>query len=283
MGDSAPGRAAPRLLVTGGTGFVGGVVASLAASAGWSVTATGFRAPAPAGGDVRFVRLDVRDAGAVEALVAEVGPDAVVHTAYVKDAPDARAVIVDGSAHVARAAARAGARLVHLSTDIVFRGSAGRPYTEDDPPDPVSDYGRHKAEAERAVAAAHPGAVLVRTSLVYGGPARPDAPPDRLARDCGVTHFTDELRSPILVDDLAAALVELCAPGAGPGPAGPLHVAGAEGLSRWELACLLAGHEVAGAAAPPGRPLDCRLDSSRARALLTTPLRGVRQALASGP
>ena len=133
------------------------------------------------------------------------------------------------------------------------------------------------------MAAAHPGAVIVRTSLVYGGPARPDAPPDRMARDPGVTHFTDELRCPILVDDLAAALVELAGSGAPAGAAGPLHVAGAEGLSRWEFAGLLAGRPVAGAPAPPGRPLDCRLDSSRARALLATPLRGVRQVLAAPP
>jgi dTDP-4-dehydrorhamnose reductase len=253
--------------VTGGSGFLGGVVAEAARQAGWTVTATRFSA---SGG--HLVPLDVRDAAAVDALVADVGPHAIVHTAYVKVGPESRAVIVDGSAHVAAAAAAHGARLVHLSTDIVFAGTAGRPYSEDDPPAPVVAYGRDKADAEARVAAAAPGATLVRTSLIYGGPARPDGPPDRMARDPGVAHYVDELRCPIQVDDLARALLELCELDV----AGPLHVAGAEGLSRREFAALLAGHDVRSAAAPPGRPLDCRLDSSRARALLRSPLPGVR-------
>ena len=71
---------------------------------------------------------------------------------------------------MARAAAAAGARLVHLSSDVVFSGRAGRPYAEEDAPDPITAYGAAKAEAERLVAAACRGAVLVRTSLIYGGP-----------------------------------------------------------------------------------------------------------------
>ena len=72
--------------------------------------------------------------------------------------------------HVARAAAAVGARLVHLSTDVVFDGEKGSPYAEEDEPAPVTDYGRDKADAERAVLEAYPGALVVRTSLIYGGP-----------------------------------------------------------------------------------------------------------------
>jgi dTDP-4-dehydrorhamnose reductase len=88
--------------------------------------------------------------------------------------------------------------------------------------------------------------------------------------------FVDELRCPVQVDDLAAALVELCRQEV----AGPLHVAGPEAVSRWEFAALVAGRPVAGAPAPPGRPLDCRLDCGRAAALLATRLRGVRSVFA---
>ena len=76
---------------------------------------------------------------------------------------------VDGSHHVARAAAEVGARLVHVSTDLVFDGALGRPYTEDDEPRPVIDYGRQKLAAEEIVRAVLPGALIVRTSLIYGG------------------------------------------------------------------------------------------------------------------
>jgi dTDP-4-dehydrorhamnose reductase len=214
----------------------------------------------------------VRDADAVTALVRALRPAAVVHTAYVQNGPDAWDVIAGGSAAVATAAADAGARLVHLSTDVVFGGGAGRPYREDDPPDPLSDYGRAKAEAERRVAAADPGAVIVRTSLIYGGPGGPAGVHERAAADPDATFYDDELRCPVQVGDLAAALVELCTHPA----SGPLHAAGADAVSRAEFAELVCGRPVRHRPAPPGRPLDCRLDSTRAAGLLRTPLRGVR-------
>ena len=84
--------------------------------------------------------------------------------------------------------------------------------------------------------------------------------------------YDDEIRSPVQVGDLAAAVLELAALGI----SGPLNVAGADDVSRAELAELVAGRSVRHAPAPPGRPLDCSLDSSRARSLLGTELRGVR-------
>ena len=179
-----------------------------------------------------------------------------------------------GSENVARAAAAVGARLVHLSTDVVFDGRKGSPYVESDPVSPVTGYGRAKAEAEARVAAAHPGALLVRTSLLYGG-AEPSKH-ELAARDPALTFFTNEIRSPIQVDrSRAQALLEL----AELDVAGPLHVAGADDVSRAEFAELIAGAPVRTGRAPETRPLDCSLDSSRAQALLRTRLRGVREVL----
>jgi dTDP-4-dehydrorhamnose reductase len=253
-----------RLLITGGSGYLGSAVASLASAAGWSVTSASFRRPGPA-------QVDIRDAGQVAALVEQVRPDAVVHAAYQQDGDGAWPVIVDGSANVAATVAAAGARLVHLSTDVVFDGRSGAPYGEDDEPSPIIDYGRAKLEAERRVAAAAPAAVLVRTSLIYGGPGGPVSKHEQAATAPGGAFYVDELRCPVQVDDLAVALVELC----GLDVTGPLHVAGPEPVSRWQLACLAAGREVTGVTAPPGRPLDCRLDSSRATGMLLARLRGV--------
>ena len=56
----------------------------------------------------------------------------MIHTAYLQDGPGAREITVDGAENVARAAAAVGARLVHLSTDVVFDGRKGAPYVEDD-------------------------------------------------------------------------------------------------------------------------------------------------------
>ncbi len=160
-----------------------------------------------------------------------------------------------------------------MSTDYVFDGRKGAPYVETDPLSPVTEYGRAKAEAEVRVALAHPDALLVRTSLLYGGgtPSKHEL----AARDPAFTFFTNEIRSPVQVTDLAEALLEL----AELDVAGPLHVAGADGVSRAELAELIRGAPVRSEPAPESRPLDCSLDSSRAQALLRTHLRGVREVL----
>jgi len=196
----------------------------------------------------------------------------VIHTAYRQDPPDAWSVNVEGSRNVARAARHA--RLIHLSTDVVFDGSLGRPYTETDEPSPPHDYGRSKATAEEAVKSEHPAALIVRTSLLYGG-AQPGKH-ELAAHDPSLTFYDDEIRNPIHVGDLAAALLEL----AGLDVSGVLNVAGADAVSRCELARLIARRDVRCSPAPPGRPLDCRLDSSRARAVLRTRLRGAREVLA---
>jgi dTDP-4-dehydrorhamnose reductase len=203
----------------------------------------------------------------------------VIHTAYRQDD---REVTTDGAAAVADAAAGVGARLVHLSSDLVFDGSKGSPYTEDDRACPISDYGQAKADAERAVLAAHPQALVVRTSLIYGG-ARPSRAEQAALETAGSTvFFEDELRSPVVVSDLAAALLELLETDL----TGVLHVAGPDVVSRYELARLFAEahgrppEDIArGTIATSGlvRPANCALDSSRARALLRTRLRGVQE------
>jgi dTDP-4-dehydrorhamnose reductase len=232
----------------------------------------------------------VRDASAVADLVARLRPECVIHTAYARDGDAAWATNVDGARNVAAASAAVGARLIHISTDVVFAGDAGRPYVEGDPPTPVTDYGRSKAAAETAVQEAHPGVAVVRTSLIYGGQA--PSGHERTALDAvdgviDMAFFTDELRCPIDVGGLAEAVLEL----ADLELSGPLHVAGADAVSRYELAQLVA----AANGRDPGlirgtrsadlgsqRPLDCRLDCGRARSLLATRLRGVREVL-QGP
>ena len=218
-------------------------------------------------------RVEIRDAEAVRRLFERLRPEIVVHTAYRQEDDGVNTV---GSENVARAAAAVDARLVHLSTDVVFDGRKGAPYVEGDPLSPVTDYGRAKAEAEVRVSLVHPEALIVRTSLLYGG--REPSKHELAARDPGFTFFTNEIRSPVHVGDLAHALLEL----AELDVQGPLHVAGADAVSRAELAELIRAAPVRSAPAPETRPLDCSLDSSRAQALLTTRLRGVRALLGRG-
>lgn len=220
-----------RLVVAGGSGHLGQVLAGHAAAAGWAVTAT-------SSSQAGRARLDVRDRARVRALLDTLRPAAVVHTAYVQ----------------------LGARDVTATASGVVAEGGPRP--------------------RRLVAAADPGAVLVRTSLIHGGPGRPPGEHERAATDPAAAFPTDEPRCPAPVDDLAIALLGLCGADLA-GVAGPRHVAGPDGVSRGEPAAVVAGHPVRGKPAPRGRPPDCRLDSSAARGLLSTRLRGVHEVLAA--
>lgn len=257
------------LLVTGASGYLGREVVRRARAGGGDVLGTAHTQPGR--------RLDVRDAVAVERIFDETRPAAVIHTAYLQEGRDAWSTNVDGAEHVARAASLARARLIHVSSDVVFDGRLGCPYREEDDPVPVTEYGRSKAEAETRVAAAHPRALIVRTSLLYGGPGAEPGKHELAAHDPARTFYSDEIRSPVQVGDLALALLELLG---ADDLVGLLHVGGADAVSRAELAALITGRDVRTAPAPPGRPLDCRLDSSRARARLRTRLRGARTVLA---
>jgi dTDP-4-dehydrorhamnose reductase len=267
-----------RILVTGGAGYLGRALVHAAAGRGIDVVAT-WHTTRAADVRARWIRLDVTHREAVREAAAEARPDVVVHTAYAPGGDALRPVSVDGAVHVATAAREIGARLVHLSTDVVFDGAKEGAYTEADEARPVTDYGRAKLDAERLVVAADPSALVARTSLLWGG-AEP-GPQERLVLGAldgaDVTFFTDELRCPVRVDDLAEALLDLAPLDA----AGPLHVAGADVVSRAELAARIAlvhrcdPSRVRTGPSPGGdRPRNCALDSSRAFALLGRELPG---------
>jgi dTDP-4-dehydrorhamnose reductase len=190
-----------------------------------------------------------------------------------------------GAAHVASASAAVGARLVHISSDALHAGRP-EPYTEDDEPTPVTPYGAAKAAAETAVAALDPSAAIVRTSLILGDEttAQVRFPLDLIAGRAEGFLFTDEIRCPVDGGDLAAAVLELV----GNDYAGVLNVAGPQAVSRAELGLLVADRYglprekvPVCRAAESGmiRPLDVRLDSSQAAALLRTRMRPAAEVL----
>jgi dTDP-4-dehydrorhamnose reductase len=272
------------LLVVGASGHLGGEVCRRALAAGWSVVGTYRRTPGAVPG-ARWHGLDVRDGAAVRKLVAHVRPTAIVSTAYVYGD---WAVSADGAAHVAAAATECGARLVHLSSDAVH-GGRFQPYADDEPPTPVFPYGAAKAAAETAVRIIDPTAALVRTSLIIGDERSKQVKLclDLLSGRMSGALFADEVRCPVAVEDLAAAVLELV----GSDFAGLLNVSGPEAVSRPELGALVArryGLDPArmpvGTIAGSGmlRPAEVRLDSSRAARMLRTRLRGVREVLHAG-
>lgn len=273
---------ADRILITGATGHLGSRVAELAARAGLPVVGTYLRSPTEHADE----QLDIRDTAAVRELVRRVQPTVVIHTAAGRSD---WTTIANGAAHVAVAAAAQGSRLVHVSTDAVFSGKEVE-YDESAPPDPLYRYGAAKAAAETAIAAIDPTAVLVRTSLIVGhGRGQHETLTRNLitGRVQGAV-FTDMIRKPVHVDDLAAALLELAAGDY----RGILNVTGPDAISRYDLGVRIARQEGLDPSSIPvstlaesGLPLarDVRLITARAVSLLRTRLRGVHEFMPTPP
>ena len=216
-------------------------------------------------------------------LIQRVRPDVVIHTAAGRD--DWRAM-ADGAAHMALAAAALQVRLVHVSSDAVYSGREVD-YDEAALPDPVYRYGAAKAAAETAVRAIDPTAAVVRTSVILGdGRGAHEILTHQLlsGRADGVL-FTDQIRKPVHVDDLADALLELAVDDY----QGILNVAGPDVISRYDLGVLVARRAgldpallPAGTMADLGVRLsaDVRLRTEKATSLLRTRLRGAHEFMA---
>jgi len=155
-------RRPPTALITGASGQLGRELQA-AAPRSWRVRGCDAAA------------LDVTRPEVVEEVVLRMRPDLIVNAAAYtavdaaeREAERAEAVNSAGAAHVAEAAKRAGARLIHISTDYVFDGGQSRPYTPADRPRPLGVYGRTKLAGEREVARISGGdALVLRTAWVY--------------------------------------------------------------------------------------------------------------------
>ncbi|MDN3029499.1 sugar nucleotide-binding protein [Streptomyces sp. S.PB5] len=273
-----------KVLIIGGSGFLGTELVRRSTAAGWETAATYHSRPGDGSG-ATWHRLDVRKGAEVEAALASIAPQAVID---VTSGGSDWEVTADGSIHVAMASARLGRRLVHVSSDAVFSGSRVH-YDERCLPDPVTPYGAAKAAAESAVRLLAPAAVVARTSLIIGSGGSVH---ERMVRSLaegrhGGVLFTDTVRCPVHVEDLASALLELAACD----HSGVFHLAGPDALSRHELGVLIARRDgldptrlPSGRRADTGIPgaLDVRLDSTTSQALITTRLRGARTFLRVG-
>lgn len=274
-----------RILIVGGSGYVGRTLISLLRERGLDVRPTFFKHPKALGSDARL--LDVRDPQGAFRILKETSPGVIFHLAY--DMKDLEGSVVRGTRNLLEAWTALGkqGRFFYMSTDMVFDGE-NPPYRESDLPRPITPYGQAKLKAESMALGA--GAMVLRTSLVYGL-----EPPDPRTEDLkrGLTqgrfdypYFEDEMRSAVFVEDLCLAMAELALTQRSLPKV--LHVAGPRPLSRYELACHLAralGFE-------PGlvprarlsqsdllRPRDLSLDVSLACRLLPSRLRTVEEVL----
>ncbi len=222
-----------RIVITGAGGQVGSCLAAEATRQGRDVLA------------LNSSQWDVADPQAAGQIVGS--GDVVINcAAYTNvdaaegDQARAYAVNAAGPEHIAKACARGGARMVHISTDYVFSGdfggSAPHPYEPNDETAPLSVYGQSKLAGERAVLATLPQAVVVRTAWVYTGGSGKDfvATMRRLAAGDGIVKVVDDqVGSPTYVGDLVGALLEVADGRVGTPPNGIVHAANAGAVSRF--------------------------------------------------
>jgi dTDP-4-dehydrorhamnose reductase len=268
-----------RLLITGGSSYLGQHLVPLAVAAGHTVHYTCYQNNPTLPGTCHL--LDIRDETAVRTLIFSLQPDCVIH--LIGSTAAMAVTIRQGTGNVMWAAQESGARLIHLSTDAIFRGDAA-PYAETAPPDPITPYGRAKADAE-AIVQQHPNNVIVRTSLIYGLEKMDHGTRwmvEALAKGEPTTLFSNQIRNPVWADSLCAAILEL----AHINYTGIINVAGSQALTRAEFGLKLLDYwqieprtTLTIAPSTGNWPLNCALDLGRAAAVLKTPLPGVDQTM----
>ena len=293
------------LLLLGASGFLGPHLVRAAHARGWRVAAASrepARAPrAPGVVPDELHAFDARAPADLSRLLETIRPAAICLASALSRVDEcerepalAATLNAELPGELARLARAQGARLVHLSTDLVFgaRPPRGERYDEDDPASPVHVYGRTKAEGEERVLAAAPAALVLRLPLLYGesfgrGLGAGDQLLAALERGERPTLFHDEWRTPLEAGNAAEAVLELLEGEA----RGRLHLAGPARLNRHELALAVlaaSGRAVQAElrAAPRAalglerlRPRDVSLDARRARARLATVLLAPDEAL----
>ena len=261
----------PRILVVGRTGQLGTALAAGLPATGWPFSI--LEAP----------ELDLTDPASIDAAIAATRPEVVINAAAYtavdaaeKNRELAYAINATGPGLLAAAAARAGAAILHVSTDYVFDGSRG-PWREDDSPAPLGVYGASKLAGEQAVAAANPCHLIIRTSWVCSATGQ-----NFLRTMLRLAETRDELRvvadqqgAPTFADDLADAVIRLVPRLAAGEGLGLFHLTGTPWTTWHGFAeAILAGLPVrvlpittAEYPTPARRPADGRLDCGRITAV----------------
>jgi len=289
-----------KIVVTGASGFLGREVALAALRRGHEVIALGGTQLPKVHGVARSLTLDLTQPANVQSFMLEEFPQAIVNCTALPTIdgcaknPELATQLNDTlPTQLAQLAFHVGAKLVHLSTDLVFDGKRGR-YQHTDLPQPLQHYGQTKAAGEVAVLKyGREQAAVIRTTLLNGNsPGGNRGLHERLFLDWKAgkhpTLFTDEIRQPVALSNLADVTIELCERS---NLSGVYHWAGSEALSRYEMGVKIAEHfhlapeqYVQGAPQPtstdlPPRPRDLSLQLHPLLGKLRTPAQNFAEQL----
>lgn len=195
-----------------------------------------------------YIEMDVTDAHAVRSIIAQIRPEAVIHTAALTNVDaceqrqeDAVRMNVEAVRHMVDACSSTGSHLVHLSTDFVFDGSSG-PYIETDEINPLSHYATTKALGEQVVLENGISSTIIRTIIIYGvvdDNSRSNVvlwTIQSLRAGKAIRVINDQFRSPTLAEDLAEACIQAALKKA----QGVYHVSGRETYCMLDIVRIVA-------------------------------------------
>ncbi|HRS52299.1 MAG TPA: SDR family oxidoreductase [Candidatus Marinimicrobia bacterium] len=281
-----------KLIITGASGFLGGHIANLAAH---HFRTLGLYSTYPFSlKGVVTQRIELSSPSSIIVVLKQFKPAIVIHNAALanpdqcENQPDfAKQNNVIATERIANWCHKNNARLIYVSTDMVFDGQKGN-YSETDRPNPLSIYGKSKYEAEKLALAINPDTVVARLALMYGRGIFPRAyNSEWLLRELlqrtkesnlpPLKLYTDQYRSMLAVTNAAQALIELALSHF----CGIIHIGGPERISRFafgEKLCRKLNLPLTFIQAVPydehqltaPRPRDLSLDISLARSFLKT-------------
>lgn len=183
--------------------------------------------------------LDITDSETVHRAIEDIRPDMVIHcAAYTnvdkaqEDLKTAELINVNGTENIADACAKSGITLVYISTDYVFDGESVEPYTIEDMPNPINNYGMTKYEGEEAVRSLCEKYYIVRTSWMYGHHGNNFVEIMlNMADKPEIKVVDDQIGCPTWTVELANGILKLLSK-----PYGTYHVCGSGFVSRYEFA-----------------------------------------------
>jgi len=192
---------------------------------------------------VPYEPMDILDKEKLNFLITSFKPQLIINAAAYTDVDGCETnkekaweVNVKGVDNFIDVCQKEKTKLIHISTDYVFDGKNG-PYSEDDPPNPASYYGRTKLEAELRIKAGGIDFIIIRTNVLFGVGEKVNPNfftwvLDKLRNSEKIRVVTDQFNNPTLVDDLARAILEL----ASKKFSGIINLAGSDYLSRYDFA-----------------------------------------------
>jgi dTDP-4-dehydrorhamnose reductase len=241
-----------KVLVTGANGLLGQELIALLLQRKQIVIATSkgpSRLEASVASKLTYQDLDITDGLAVQKVITDFQPEAIIHAAAMTQVDecelnkiDCYNINVTATRFLIEAAKEVNAKLLYVSTDFIFDGSAG-PYREDDEPKPLNYYGSTKLSAETEVMESGLHWAIARTVLVIGNAIGTRSNiiswvKDKLSKGEKIKVVNDQFRTPTFTEDLARGIVLILEKNA----SGIYHISGKDLLTPYDIALKTAAH-----------------------------------------